>query len=87
MEEAPTEVTRELEFAIAKRIVFGHEIPLQWGFPSDYGVAVPDALARLASKYLKENKGKRLRKKSFLCSQHTERVETLVAQRRGQPIV
>lgn len=83
VEEALAEVTRELGSAIAKRIVFGHEIPLQWGFSSDYSIAVPDALARLASKYLKANKGKRLRKKSFLQSQHRERVETLVSQRRG----
>ena len=83
--EALNDLTRELEFAIAKRIVYGHEIPLprRWESSSQHTVTVPQSLARLASKYLKAAKGQRLRKKSFLESERRERISALITMHTG----
>ena len=83
--EALKDLARELEFAIAKRIVYGHEIPIPTRRyeSSQYTVTVPESLARLASKYLKAAKGQRLRKKSFLESERRERVSALVTMHTG----
>ena len=68
--EALHDLARELEFAIAKRIVYGHEIPVPRRYESSqHTVTIPESLARLASKYLRATKGQRLRKKSFLESE------------------
>jgi len=83
--QALKDLARELEFAVAKRIVYGHEIPLprRWESSSQHTVTVPQSLARLASKYLKAAKGQRLRKKSFLESERRERVSALITMHTG----
>ena len=83
--QALKDLARELEFAVAKRIVYGHEIPLPrgWESSSQHTVTVPQSLARLASKYLKAAKGQRLRKKSFLESERRERVSALITMHTG----
>ncbi len=83
--QALSDLARELEFAIAKRIVYGHEIPIPTRRyeSSQHTVTVPASLARLASKYLKAAKGQRLRKKSFLESERRERVSALIAMHTG----